>query len=416
MHVDAAVLVLAELGLEGGDELAEGLLLVGHDLGEEERVEQAVALREMAADADAAGLFAADQDLLREHEVADVLEADAVLVQFAAVFGGDAVQHFGGVEGAGDVAGPAFVLEQPLENDGEDLVRVDDVAVLVDGADAVGVAIGDEAGVAVLGDDAALGLGDVGEDGLGVDAGKGGVDLGPHLDEGDARAGEDAGEHAAAGAVHAVDEEAVAGGADGWQIDELLDRADVVGGEVDLGDGGRDGGGGQRFLEVGLDGADDGGRAGAAVARLVLDAVPLWRVMAGGDHDAAGVFALADSEGEGGRGGDFVGEGDGDAGVAEDFSDDLGEGARAEAGVIGDGDAGRGVFLLEDVVRDGGGGDADVGEGEVVGDDAAPAVGAEFDDSLGCFRGFPGCWDGCCFTHVCRRLFYEVCGADFGAR
>ena len=111
----------------------------------------------MAADADAAGLFAADQDVLLEHEITDVLEADTVLVQLAAVPGGDTVEHFGGVEGAGDVAGPAFVLEQPLEDDGEDLVCVDDVAVFVNGADAVGVAIGDEAGVAVLGDDGASG-------------------------------------------------------------------------------------------------------------------------------------------------------------------------------------------------------------------------------------------------------------------
>ena len=36
-----------------------------------------------------------------------------------------------------------------------------------------------------------------------------------------------------------------------------------------------------------------------------------------------------------------------------------------------------------DVGGDGFGGGADVGEGEVVGDDAAPAVGAEFDLGMG---------------------------------
>ncbi len=68
VHVDAAVLVLAELGLQRGDELAEGLLLVGHDVGDQQGVEQAVALGKVAADAHAAGLFAADQDLFLKHE------------------------------------------------------------------------------------------------------------------------------------------------------------------------------------------------------------------------------------------------------------------------------------------------------------------------------------------------------------
>ncbi len=67
-------------------------------------------------------------------------------------FFADAVEHFGGVEGAGDGAGPAFVLEHPAEQHGVDFVRVDEVAVLVGGADAVGVAVGAEAGVAVVGD------------------------------------------------------------------------------------------------------------------------------------------------------------------------------------------------------------------------------------------------------------------------
>ena len=126
------------------------------------------------------------------------------------MLGGDAIEHLGGVEGAGDAAGPAFVLEQPLKDDGEDLMGVHHVAVLVDGADAVGVAVGDEAGIAMLGDDATLGLGDVREDGFGIDPGKGGVDLVAHDHVRDAGAGKDAGEHTAAGAVHGVNQEAVA--------------------------------------------------------------------------------------------------------------------------------------------------------------------------------------------------------------
>ena len=60
------------------------------------------------------------------------------------------VEHLRGVEGAGHTARPALTLEQPPQQDGVDLVRVDDVAVLVDRADAVGVAVSDQAGVALF--------------------------------------------------------------------------------------------------------------------------------------------------------------------------------------------------------------------------------------------------------------------------
>jgi hypothetical protein len=95
-----------------------------------------------------------------------------VLDELAAVLLADAVEHLGGVEGAGDGAGPAFVLEHPTEQHGEDFVRVDEVAVLVGCADAVGVAVGAEAGLAAVGDGGFAEGADVRLDGLGVDAGK----------------------------------------------------------------------------------------------------------------------------------------------------------------------------------------------------------------------------------------------------
>ena len=54
VHVDAVVLMFAELFLQRCDELAEGLLLIGHDVREQQRVEQAITFGEMLADADAA--------------------------------------------------------------------------------------------------------------------------------------------------------------------------------------------------------------------------------------------------------------------------------------------------------------------------------------------------------------------------
>ncbi len=110
--------------------------------------------------------------------------------------------------------------------------------------------------------------------------------------------------------------------------------------------------------------------------------------MGGGDHDAAGSGALANSVAEGGGGGDFFGEENGDAGGSYDLGAGVGEVAGEEAGVVADANAeggllggvgrGSGAFGVE-VGGYGGGGGADVFKGEVVGDDASPAVGAELD-------------------------------------
>jgi hypothetical protein len=172
VEIDAAVLVLAVLGLKIGDESAERFLFLRHDVREHQAVEQAVALGQVALEADAARFLAAHDDFALEHEVDDIFEADAVLDELAAVFLCDAIEHFGGVEGAGDGAGPAFALEHPAEQDGEDFVRVDEVAVLVGGADAVGVAVGAEAGLAAVGHDCLTQCADVRLDGLRIDSGK----------------------------------------------------------------------------------------------------------------------------------------------------------------------------------------------------------------------------------------------------
>ena len=54
VQIDAAVLVLAVLGLQVGDKLAQGLAFFGHHVGQQQRIEQAVALGQVALEADAA--------------------------------------------------------------------------------------------------------------------------------------------------------------------------------------------------------------------------------------------------------------------------------------------------------------------------------------------------------------------------
>ena len=344
MQIDAAVLVFAVLGLEIGDELAEGLVFLGHDVGEEKRVEHPVALGEVALEADAAGFLAPHDDLLGLHEIDDVFEADAVLVDGAAVPGADAVEHFGGVEGAGHVAGPAFVFEHPTEEDREDFVRVDEVAVLVGGADAVGVAVGAEAGVASVGDDCFAERADVGFDGLGVDAGKEGVDGAADLDEIDTETSEDAAEQGAARAIHGVDAEFEAGLGDEIEIGEFLNGGHVGGDEINFLDGCGGRGAGDGRAQVALNGGDDRRAAGAAEPCLVLDAVPLEGVVRGSNHDAAGRAEVAHGHAEGWRGGDFAGEADRDTRGGDNFRAGAGELGGEETRVVGDADAAGGGF------------------------------------------------------------------------
>ena len=193
--------------LQIGDKLAECLAFFGHHVGQQERVQQAVALGQVALEADAARFLAAHHDFALQHVVADELEADAVFEQFAAVLFANAVEHFGGVEGAGDGAGPAFAAQNPAQQHGEDLVRIDEVAVFIRGADAVGIAIGAQAGVAAVGNHRILKGADVRLDGLGVDAREQRIDMAPNLDVIDSKPRKDIGKNGAARAVHGIDSE-----------------------------------------------------------------------------------------------------------------------------------------------------------------------------------------------------------------
>ncbi len=200
VQVAAPVIVPAIFVLQLLHQLPERLAFLGHDVGQQQGVQDAVALGKMARDADAAGLFAADQDFAAaEHDVADVLEAYAVLDQFAMVFAGDAVEHAGGVEGAGDGAGPLLALEKPLQQHRETLVRVDEAAVLGDRADAVGIAIDRQAGAALFAHHGVLEGFHVRQNRLRVDAGKQRIHLSANLQVRNSGLLEDARQHSPPG-------------------------------------------------------------------------------------------------------------------------------------------------------------------------------------------------------------------------
>src|SRR5260370_5901390 len=170
-------------------------------------MEDATALGKMAGDADASGFFSADEDLALQHEIADVLEANAALVQLASVTGSDAGEHACGVEGAHDFSRPLPALQQPAQQHGVNLVRIHEAAVFGDGADAVGVAIGNKTGVTLFADHRLLQHLHMRLDRLRIDSRKQWIDLAANLQKLDAALAEYAGQHTAPGAIHRVNSE-----------------------------------------------------------------------------------------------------------------------------------------------------------------------------------------------------------------
>ena len=164
-------------------------------------------------------------------------------------------------------------------------MRVHEVAVLVHRADAVGVAVVDEAGVkAQLGNlrDAAV---DPGRNGLGVQTVErrvlGVVDLAYFH----AQVAQQLRQIDAAGAVQRVHHHAQVGVADGLDVHALLQGGEVRGHEVDRFE--RTARVGGRVGERGLHAIGELLARRAAVAHAQLHAQVLSRVVAAGQHDAA---------------------------------------------------------------------------------------------------------------------------------
>src|SRR6516162_377323 len=152
MKVGAAVVMLAVFLLKISHEPTQRLALFSHDVRQQKGVQQTISLRQVAAYADAARFFTADEDVAIQHEIADVFETDAAFMQLTTVFCGDAVEHAGCIESPDDIALPSSSLQDPLQDDGVTLVRIDEAAVFSHRAEAVSVTIGRQAGMARFAD------------------------------------------------------------------------------------------------------------------------------------------------------------------------------------------------------------------------------------------------------------------------
>src|SRR5215813_12999069 len=131
--------MLAKFGMKGAKKFPERFSVPSHEFSEKKRGDSGVALGKIKAEADATALFAAYEDILFEHEFANVFEADGNFVKLAIEFCGEFVDELGDGKGFCDVAREIAHASKVPDEKRKDLVRIDERAVAVDGADAVTV-------------------------------------------------------------------------------------------------------------------------------------------------------------------------------------------------------------------------------------------------------------------------------------
>ena len=95
---------------------------MSHYVCQQQRIENAVPLRQKAPIPDSARFLAADENLAFHHQVGDVLEPNRTLMQLAAVLCRNAINHASGIKGAHDFARPLLSFEKPIQKNGENLV------------------------------------------------------------------------------------------------------------------------------------------------------------------------------------------------------------------------------------------------------------------------------------------------------
>ena len=241
--------------------------------------------------------LAADQHVLAHHVIGDVVEPDRRLVQLQAVALCQAVDHARGGYGPHHGSRPAALLDQVLQRQGEDLVRVDEVAALVHGADAVRVAVGRHAEVAHARADGGGQRAEILGDRLGMDAAEAGIHLAADLGHLAARSLQKGFDHAAARSVHGIHDKALRVFGDDIRIDQRAQMIEVRRQRVELLDQAglaclliiHQVGTARLLLVIGDVDLDPPAllREGrAAKRRLELDAVVARGIMRCGDHHA----------------------------------------------------------------------------------------------------------------------------------
>src|ERR1700682_2128238 len=122
MQIAATVVMRSKFTLKIGYQLPQRLSFFSHHIGQQQRIQNAVTLRQIARIPDASRLLTADHNFAFHHQICDVLESDGTLVKLASVLGSDAVQHESSVESSYHITGPFLAHQQPTEQNGKNLM------------------------------------------------------------------------------------------------------------------------------------------------------------------------------------------------------------------------------------------------------------------------------------------------------
>src|SRR5271157_447367 len=353
--------------------------------------EDAVFAQNVAADSETAGGFAAQHGVVLDHGGDHVFEAHGDLIASLAEAVRQAVEQVGGREIADHRATlAADLVEIPVEQQ-EDVVDGDVVAALVDNGDAVGVAVHGKAQIAAV---IAHGGGKQAQ-GVGVGSRRAAAEqrVMALVQEGDAAAGfgENDAERKLADAIHQVDLELEPRLANRLEIDQPLDGIDVFVGEIaPLDEAGPQGGreiedqdvANREGVGLGFDGAGLLIEQQRAIGPKNFKAVPLRRVVAGGEDQAVGGAAQRGGVGDERSGRVFSEQDGGDLVAGENFGGGLGGLAGKEAAVEADQDAARLRALADDLIGERLRQPADVEQREALADEGPPAASAEGDPVL----------------------------------
>src|SRR5271169_4283786 len=124
----------------------------GHQFREEECGHGGVALGQIKTGADPAALLAADEDVLLQHQFADIFETDGHFVNLAFELVCEGINEFSDRKGLGNFAWNLARADQMPHEQRKNLVRINKAAVAIDSADAIAVAVGSEARVKFSGE------------------------------------------------------------------------------------------------------------------------------------------------------------------------------------------------------------------------------------------------------------------------
>src|SRR5882762_739504 len=356
----------------------------GDHFGDQQAGEDAVFFRDVAANGEAGAFFSAEGDFVLANELADVFEADGSLI------GGLTVELCGGVDefrsGNAACGGhvPSAGFDEVIVDERENKIGLDPRAVGIDDAKAVGVAVGGESGGGFGGEDEVAEGGEIFFADVGAGAVEQHVAIGANGFDRDAVIGENLVEVARAAAVQGVDGEFGFGFGEDVEFYELLETLEIIFAEIgffDLSGVGfewSDSACGEKSCGTGFNVLGDFGKSGAGICRRKFQAVILRGIVAGGEIDGTVQFAALNLVGDGGSRSEGVAEQRADTVRLQNGDGKGGKFLGVETSVVTDENGGLGGFGFN-VFGDGGDGETHVGEGEIVGDQSAPAGSAEFD-------------------------------------